>query len=396
MPNAQETFRNAGWTIRTVTGPIMGDKDMDEYRRILSAMVLPEMVFAQNRVELVHEASGTVISFNALDALKGWKHEDLPPLQVRVAEASMLAPAGRHPHFCHTLSGRSPATGECRQQEWRKALTQSGACYQETALSPAVPADPAGVRGIPDFVCGAASTVARGKDPAPATTPSAAAVPSVADASYSTATAPDVSGNGADSVADSAGGVGVCVLWQTTTDQIDRGLLMDRDPILFYGEVPLYESDLDDNGVCSLTVKLRVMPRCWLVLLRLWVRVDGSMVRLRETRLFCRHDKPEKRLEVLQRLAGQRHADMDRDGRPHTRHYHYYHHVFPITPKSASSPPTHTKQEVKHCEGSFAELRSRGAPDEGPSYADADSASQVLQAVAPVGLKLLQTRKLQL
>ncbi len=40
--------------------------------------------------------------------------------------------------------------------------------------------------------------------------------------------------------------------------------------------------------MCALTVKLRVMPRCWLVLLRLWVRVDGSMVRLRETRLFCR------------------------------------------------------------------------------------------------------------
>ena len=37
-----------------------------------------------------------------------------------------------------------------------------------------------------------------------------------------------------------------------------------------------------------LTAKLRVMPKCWFVLLRLWVRVDGSMVRLRETRLFCR------------------------------------------------------------------------------------------------------------
>lgn len=52
-------------------------------------MVLPEMVFAQNRVELVHEASGTVISFNALDALAGWKYEDLAPLQVRVAEVSL-------------------------------------------------------------------------------------------------------------------------------------------------------------------------------------------------------------------------------------------------------------------------------------------------------------------
>ncbi|GIL82295.1 hypothetical protein Vretimale_7260 [Volvox reticuliferus] len=156
--------------------------------------------------------------------------------------------------------------------------------------------------------------------------------------------------NGTASVA--ADGPDGGTLWQPTTEQIDRGLLMERDPILFYSEVPLYESDLDDNGVCSLTVKLRVMPRCWLVLLRLWIRVDGSLVRLRETRLFCRHDKPDKRLEVL--------------------------------------------QEVKHCEGTFAELRSRGAPDEGLSYTDGDAASQVFQAVAPVGLKLLQTRKLQL
>lgn len=38
----------------------------------------------------------------------------------------------------------------------------------------------------------------------------------------------------------------------------------------------------------QVTAKLRVMPRCWLVLLRCWVRVDGSLVRLRESRLFCR------------------------------------------------------------------------------------------------------------
>jgi hypothetical protein len=33
-------------------------------------------------------------------------------------------------------------------------------------------------------------------------------------------------------------------------------------------QVVLYESDLDDNGVSQLSVKLRVMPRAWLVLLR--------------------------------------------------------------------------------------------------------------------------------
>ena len=31
---------------------------------------------------------------------------------------------------------------------------------------------------------------------------------------------------------------------------------MERDPILFYDEVPLYESDLDDNGVIMVTAKV--------------------------------------------------------------------------------------------------------------------------------------------
>ena len=33
-------------------------------------------------------------------------------------------------------------------------------------------------------------------------------------------------------------------------------MLMARDPILFYDEIPLYESELDDNGVSQLLVKV--------------------------------------------------------------------------------------------------------------------------------------------
>ena len=33
------------------------------------------------------------------------------------------------------------------------------------------------------------------------------------------------------------------------------------------------------------------MPKCWFVLLRFWLRVDGVAVRLREARLFCRFDR---------------------------------------------------------------------------------------------------------
>lgn len=55
------------------------------------------------------------------------------------------------------------------------------------------------------------------------------------------------------STADTAGAE---VSWEITTDSMDRSMLMARDPILFFDEVPLYESELDDNGVSQLRVKV--------------------------------------------------------------------------------------------------------------------------------------------
>ncbi|KAI9080672.1 hypothetical protein K1719_037338 [Acacia pycnantha] len=45
--------------------------------------------------------------------------------------------------------------------------------------------------------------------------------------------------------------------------------------------------ELADNGVSLLTVKVRVMPSSWFLLLRFWLRVDGVLIRLRDTRLHC-------------------------------------------------------------------------------------------------------------
>ncbi|KAG2493139.1 hypothetical protein HYH03_008563 [Edaphochlamys debaryana] len=403
MKPDEKTFAHAGWRIKTVSGPIVGDKESDEYRRALGAIVLPEMVFHLNRVELLHEASGTVIAFNALDALAGWRHEDLPPLQVRVAEEWRRAREHEiqqqravqltydwtftTPYTCTVAApgGAAPAP----EASTSGSAAAAPAPVNGAADAPSSPAAPMGRAsssgvgspsstssllaahhhsvGTPDYVCGplpaptpaSPSTSSPGTAAAAAAHPHATAAPHTTVAPWTSMPPPPPPSGAASATArppprPAATGPAPTTtgVWHTTTDQIDRGLLMERDPILFYDEVPLYESDLDDNGVCALTVKLRVMPRCWLVLLRLWVRVDGSMVRLREARMFCRHDRPDKRLEVL--------------------------------------------QEVKHCEGSFPQLRAKGAPEEGPAYADADAAAQVFQAVAPVGLTLLQTRKLLL
>ncbi|KAJ9155077.1 Type 2A phosphatase activator TIP41 [Pleurostoma richardsiae] len=70
-------------------------------------------------------------------------------------------------------------------------------------------------------------------------------------------------------------------------------LLKRRDPILFYDEVMLYESELDDNGISVLSVKLRVMEKRMLLLCRLYMRLDNVVVRVRDTRVYVDFEKKE-------------------------------------------------------------------------------------------------------
>ena len=68
--------------------------------------------------------------------------------------------------------------------------------------------------------------------------------------------------------------------------QIPLELLKRRDPILFFDEVVLFESELDDNGVSVFSCKLRVMEQRMLLLCRLYMRLDGVVVRVRDTRVY--------------------------------------------------------------------------------------------------------------
>lgn len=80
---------------------------------------------------------------------------------------------------------------------------------------------------------------------------------------------------------------GTSLHWEDCEEKIDVAALSSKEPILFYDEVVLYEDELADNGVSLLTVKVRVMPSGWFLLLRFWLRVDGVLMRLRDTRMHC-------------------------------------------------------------------------------------------------------------
>lgn len=71
--------------------------------------------------------------------------------------------------------------------------------------------------------------------------------------------------------------------------RIDYDALRNTDlPILFSSQVILFEDELDDNGTASYKVRIRVMPDFFFILARFFLRVDGVLVRIFDTRYFHR------------------------------------------------------------------------------------------------------------
>ncbi|KAJ6446391.1 TipA protein [Purpureocillium lavendulum] len=81
--------------------------------------------------------------------------------------------------------------------------------------------------------------------------------------------------------------------FQPTEKKIPIELLKRRDPILFFDEVVLYESELDDNGISIYSVKVRVHAQRMLLLCRLFMRLDNVVVRIRDTRVYVDFDTDE-------------------------------------------------------------------------------------------------------
>lgn len=93
---------------------------------------------------------------------------------------------------------------------------------------------------------------------------------------------------------------------------IDMTLLTDRtQPILFFDDVLLYEDDLHDNGQVQLSIKIRVMPTCFYLLLRLFLRVDRVILRCRDTRIFHRFDDDDAHMAKVYKDVTWREAKWE-------------------------------------------------------------------------------------
>lgn len=201
--------RVKGWVIQSHKGPILNAASLQRFEDELQTTHLPEMVFGESFLSLQHTQTGIKFHFNALDALKAWKKEALPPVEV-------------------------PAAAKWKFRS--KPSDQVILDYDYTFTTP---------------YCGSDAVVVNSGTPQ-----------------------------------TSLDGCGT-LCWEDTNDRIDIVALSAKEPILFYDEVILYEDELADNGISFLTVRVRVMPTGWFLLLRFWLRVDGVLMRLRDTRLHC-------------------------------------------------------------------------------------------------------------
>jgi len=73
---------------------------------------------------------------------------------------------------------------------------------------------------------------------------------------------------------------------ESTKERIDLEQLKVKEKIFFYEDVILYEDELADNGIAKLNVKMRVMQGGFFLLLRFFLRVDGVLVRISDTRIY--------------------------------------------------------------------------------------------------------------
>jgi len=83
--------------------------------------------------------------------------------------------------------------------------------------------------------------------------------------------------------------------FQPTLLKIDYDRLKDQTKkIAFNEDIVLFEDEADDNGQMQLRLRFRVMQDCFFILLRNYIRIDGVIIRLIETRIY--HESGTKHL----------------------------------------------------------------------------------------------------
>ncbi|XP_070156261.1 TIP41-like protein [Polyergus mexicanus] len=94
---------------------------------------------------------------------------------------------------------------------------------------------------------------------------------------------------------------------EETNERIDIDKLRQKDKIMFYHDLTLFEDELHDNGIAVNSVKIRVMPTSFFILLRYFLRIDNVMLRINDTRIYHEFGKNYLLREFTSREAKVQH-----------------------------------------------------------------------------------------
>ncbi|PWN42829.1 TIP41-domain-containing protein [Ceraceosorus guamensis] len=378
----------AGFTIRVTHGSIASSAAIDELSSDLQ-IPMPEMPFLKNRVSIEHEATGWKYDLDSVEALKcvegvaeahklegisfgvagsttararvgekkkrrnkvkvayakewgrsreqvssstanvthgsqaqastAFRPDIAPALKASAAAAASSIDDASRPTHIPGSSGDAPieasgtAIGAARDYDWTYTSTYAGT--EQIALPP----------GFPNGASAEAPSTA-----SPAWTPAAQLASKFRPAS--------------DSATD-----------RIPTERLGPG----TEPILFFDEVVLFEDELGDNGTSAVSVKVRVMPSCLLLLCRFFLRVDDVLFRIFDTRLFVDFQANAQIAAQASQAGSTATTQPDANlgslslGTPRGRNVETPAH------SSAAVGPPRVVRECSGCEASYAEVKAK-------------------------------------
>ncbi|KAI1469347.1 TIP41-domain-containing protein [Daldinia caldariorum] len=268
IAQATTSHRQGAFVISTRKLPISKAGPIEAMERDLGIPV-PEMIFGDNLVSVRHAPSGWAVEFNARDALDAVDKTDRHMLQVAYAKDWS---ASRE----QTSAGIKDVV---KPYDWSYSTT-----YRGTVIPPSSPP--------------------RAHPPPPSPLPPPQAVaPATSSSEGNTSERSNPSDTETETETE-RGARSSKFEFAPTDKPIPIELLKRRDPILFFDEVMLYESELDDNGISVLSVKVRVHERRMLLLARLFMRLDNVVVRIRDTRVYVDFAAEEVTREYTARELG--------------------------------------------------------------------------------------------
>jgi len=223
------THEGKGWSFEADSRPLWHSSRIDDLGKEEQLCKVPDMFCGDALLRIRHESSGFELELNATDALRCCRWRPPPPPGTRPPRpASQTAPDTEE------IDGPYLGAVRCQFADRWKPKSNSPDVKELEVMS--------------DWTC---------------STPYWGSICGTKDSGK------------------------VPISEEATVEGLPMDLLRRRDEIHWYQEVLFWEDELDDNGLCRLSVRVRVMPTFWFVLLLCELRVDNVMIREVATRFFC-------------------------------------------------------------------------------------------------------------